>query len=301
MKRILLLLAILALAAGCARGVGNPPATTPVPDPTESADPVPTPSNGPRSGAADELVLRMEYTGGFVPVEWIRTNVPVLSVYADGTLINVGPTTMEYPGRALPNLQTSQLSPEQLTELLDAAAAAGLADGDQDLPLEPMTIADASTTVLTVVLDGETSVTSAYALMEAGAETSPERAAMREFIDTELGELQMTGGDPYQISQMRVWVSPATQDQVEPDFVTEMEWPLAGDLASFGEPSAWGPADQVELRCGTVSGEELETLLAALADANQATMFTSAGDLFSVQFRPLLPDEAGCPAASSGP
>ena len=43
------------------------------------------------------LVVRVETTGGFVPVETIFTNLPVVSIYGDGRVITTGPQVMPAP------------------------------------------------------------------------------------------------------------------------------------------------------------------------------------------------------------
>lgn len=304
MKRFVVLVAGLVLLAGCVRfGGGNPPVES---EPPASPTTSPAPSDEATShpSGSDQLVLRLEQTGGFVPVEWTRTNIPSLSVYGDGTVITVAPTTLEYPGRALgypgralPNLQVSQISEEYLDELLAAADEAGLTQGERDLPLEPMTIADAATTVLTVVTD-QLHRTSAYALMEASEEDNAERSAMREFIATHLNQLTPNAIGPYHFVALRVWTSPAREGQMnEPDdeLASEADWPLQADLADFGEPSTFGAADESVLRCGVVTGDELTELRRVVdEEANALTKWRSGGELYSVQFRPLLPDEEGC-------
>ena len=40
---------------------------------------------------AGELVLRVEYQGGFVPYEFTLSSVPFWSLFGDGTLILTGP------------------------------------------------------------------------------------------------------------------------------------------------------------------------------------------------------------------
>jgi len=42
------------------------------------------------------------------------------------------------------------------------------------------------------------------------------------------------------------------------------------------------------------TGAQLDTVLAAVAKANQNTPWSSGGNTYSITFRPLLPDESGC-------
>ena len=67
MKRLLVIAALIGLAA-----CGNQTVTA-----------------GDAPADANALVARVEMTGGFVPVETIFTNLPVVSIYADGRVIQI--------------------------------------------------------------------------------------------------------------------------------------------------------------------------------------------------------------------
>src|SRR5262245_27404168 len=113
------------------------------------------------TGAGD-LVLRVEYQGGFVPYEFTLSSVPFWSLFGDGTLILTGPQIEIYPPPALPPLLRTQLTEDGVQAILEAAEGAGLMDGDRDFG--DQCIADAATTVFTTTANGSTSVVSAYAL-----------------------------------------------------------------------------------------------------------------------------------------
>src|SRR5918996_978902 len=57
------------------------------------------------TGAGD-LLIRIAYEGGFVPVDWNLTNLPVFSLYGDGTLIRPGAQIAIYPAPALPAISS---------------------------------------------------------------------------------------------------------------------------------------------------------------------------------------------------
>src|SRR5262245_28012101 len=61
------------------------------------------------TGAGD-LVLRVEYQGGFVPYEFTLSSVPFWSLFGDGALILTGPQIEIYPPPALPPLVRAQLT-----------------------------------------------------------------------------------------------------------------------------------------------------------------------------------------------
>ena len=309
-KRIGVTIAAVAiLASACGRlNDGGPGAGSSGPSGTSGGIAHPT--------GADELVLRVEYQGGFVPYEFTLSSVPFWSLFGDGTLIVTGPQIEIHPPPALPNLLRTSITEEGVQAILEAARDAGLMDGDKDYG--DMCIADAATTVFTTNANGSTSVVSAYALDVgvAGAtgaegsgaggstgapagtcgskEDAKARAALAGFQAT-LGDLKSwlpkgsvgeeTSFDP---TEMRVYVLPY---QGDPELPQEpMDWPLGTPLSGFGEPLANDP----QTRCGVVSGDEFEQVYAAGQTANQLTPWESDGTTYRLILRPLLPDERGC-------
>jgi len=262
--------------------------------------------DGPGSGedrithptGANDLVIRIDVGGGFVPVEYNLASIPGVSIYGDGRMIVTGPVIEIYPGPALPNLQAKQLSEDALQAILRTADDVGLMDGDASYDYPCVT--DLPTTTFTVVAEGGTNVVTAYALgFDDGA-----RAC--EGVDTgarsELAAFQSRFGDlrnlvpegsigaeePYVPTEMRVFVLPY---RGEPELPQQpVEWPVTGPLDSFGAPTDVPEGS----RCGVVSGEDLTGLLAAATSANQLTPWTSDGTEHALILRPLLPDEHGC-------
>jgi hypothetical protein len=252
----------------------------------------------------DELVLRVETSGGFVAPQTTLRTVPQISIYGDGRMIQEGPVTEIYPGQALPNLQASQLTEDAVQAILAEAGKAGLLGPDADYPYP--CVSDLPTTVFTVNVEGQTHTVSAYALSfeaTAGASGSTmqcqhvdtdARAALATF-DRKLGDLASwlpTGSvgaeQPYAPTEMRVYVG---SYQGDPELKQHaIAWPLPAPLASFGDPDANLP----ELRCGVVTGDDLATLYPDAQRANELTPWTSDGERYALTFRPLLPDEHGC-------
>jgi hypothetical protein len=245
---------------------------------------------------SDELVLRVEQQGGFVPFEYALTRVPSWSLYGDGRVIVEGPQIMIYPGPALPNLLVSRLTEEGVQAVLAAAREAGLMERDASYPNPCVT--DAPTTVFTTTAEGHTTVVSADALgMGPGACPGVDdeaRAKLETFWSklTDLASWLPEGSvgpeEPYVAAEIRIYVRPY---RGEPDLAQEpIAWPLETPLADFGEPFEGGE----RTRCGVVSGADLETLLPLLERANQLTPWESEGRRYGLLLRPLLPDEHGC-------
>jgi hypothetical protein len=265
---------LLGLAACGERGAAGP--TTPT---TASAEPA----------APDGLVLRVEYTGGFVSPSVTTGRLPLVSVYADGRVISEGPQIDIYPGPALPNLQEQRIDPGAVQDLVDRAMAAGVAD-TSDLGTPP--IADATSTRFTVVTASHTYVRDAYALTETQSEPAgltQEQRAARTKLTHLVDALTADGGDstPYAPEAVAALATPWVDPQ---DGLTQadMTWP---GPALPGEPVGGLP----ELTCVTVTGDQEQALLTAAGSANTATPWVASdGSRWTVTFRPLLPDESSC-------
>lgn len=321
----LLVLALTVTACNSAAGpspAASPPGPTATagstapdgsPGPTEPATPAPTPSPSPTTSAgsidppqgdSQDLVLRIDMGGGLAGPDQNALTIPQVSIYADGRVISQGVQILIYPGPALPPLMLSRLSPAGLAQVLDAAAEAGLTGGDRHYPLRG--IPDAHTTTFSVAVGGETHVVTVEALgIEAGHEDQLDatelqaRQAMLEFqgsltdLRSWLGTDVIADGLTYEFDELRVFARPGLPPE-EPDLVQpDLEWPLSEPLASAGQPYPMGE----DARCLTVSGDDLLTLLPLAMSANQLTLWESDGARYEVLFRPLLPDETGCPDA----
>ena len=104
-------------------------------------------TGGSPPGAAvlrpDELVLRIDVSGGLVPVAMTVTEVPTLSIYGDGRVVTNGPMIEIYPGPALPNVQVQQIATSDVVKLAERAVDAGVGrQADFGMP----NVADAPTT-----------------------------------------------------------------------------------------------------------------------------------------------------------
>jgi hypothetical protein len=181
----LLAVALLAIAA-CT------PAALPrsgSPGPTGSGSPSPSPTSAPPgtiehpTGPAD-VVLRYEEGGGFMLVEHNATQVPVFTLYGDGTILFRNP--MDQPAADenfllcyLP-LKAAKLSEDQIQEVLDFAInRGGLGIARDNYPNDQM--ADAGTGTFTLRAGGGEKVVSIYGLTETGAE-GPDALARQNFL-----------------------------------------------------------------------------------------------------------------------
>jgi hypothetical protein len=243
--------------------------------------------------AAQGLVLRAAYSGGFISPSVLVGRVPMVSVYADGRVISEGPVAAVYPGPALPNVQERQIAPGVVQDLVDRAMAAGVAE-TSDLGSPP--IADAPSTRFTVVTASNTYVREVYALQETPAQETPmtgvtagQQAARAKLNDllTALTDAASGQSRAYVAAALAAVVAPWTGPQdglVQP----EVRWP---GPALPGEQIGGAP----DGGCVIATGDEMHALLDAAGSANAATPWLTAdGNRWSVILRPLLPDETGC-------
>lgn len=259
---------------------------------SQPSDPISSPEGTPG------LVFRVETVGGFVAPDALLGRLPTVEVRDDGSVYVQGPQVMIYPGPLLPNIQVHVISPAALARLVALAREKDLL---RDASYEQPLIADAPTTVITIVSDGHTYTQRAYALSEAADVDAAmsiadreARANLRAFIDalTNVPSNAIVSPDrPYVAGAYRIFVGPE-QAGADPNLVQQpIAWPLGTDLATIGSvvPNA-GP----DRRCVVVDGADARTLRPLFERANVLTPFMSNGRRYSLIVRPLLPGEAGC-------
>ncbi len=277
------LLTVLLVAACAEPSSGSAPSGT-----------APTPSAQPPSDP-DALVLRVQQVGGFTTPQELAARLPVVSVYADGRVFGLGPTAAIHPAFAWPDVQVRQVTVEQVQDLVDRALAAGIADSTD--PGEPP-LADATTTRFTLVTAGERFVREVYALTEGTGspglteEQSAVRVELQSLLDELLEVAQPFDGSP------QVYEPVAIAAVVRPWTAPEDD---GSGLDLSGNPQAWPgpplPGEPVgpDVGCAVATGEQATAVRAAAGGAHVLTPWaTPDGALWSVAFRPLLPDETGC-------
>lgn len=249
--------------------------------------------------AADDLVLRWGYEGGFTPPEYQLTNLPVFSLYGDGTIVRPGPQIEIYPGPALPALEVVKVDEAGMQAILEAAFDAGLDSLGDLTDMGSVGVADAPETVFTIRAGGVDRTVRVYALGEAGGqfpgmpdEEFEARKALLDLVDdlssleTWLPDGSIGASEVYEPAGVRAYVSRYTPQADLPQ--EAVAWPIDPPLRGTGEDAGAG------FRCISITGDEWAALAPAAVQANQLTPWTSDGRRFSVSFRPLLPDETGC-------
>jgi hypothetical protein len=293
--------AVLGVACGnAAPGSGGPTTSGggPTTGPTTPVDP-----GISHPGGSDDLIVRIEDAGGFVAPQTLLVRIPMFSLYGDGTLITTGAQTEIYPQPALPPVLVQHLSEDAVQRILELAKEAGLLG--KDATYMNGGVADATTTVFTVVADGGRHVVQAYALgFEGGHGLPPGQAEARKALlkfenqMTNLDKVLPAGSfdepQPWDPTGLRLFVTqgdPSTGGPTQ----QPIAWPLDQPLATFGDQFGAKGQPGSGARCGTVQGADLDTLLPAVQHATQITPWTDGGSTYGISFRPLLPDESGCP------
>src|SRR6188508_2969648 len=118
----------------------------------------------PADPGATTLVLRVTIEGGFTPVDYQLTNMPMFSLYDDGTIVTTGPMIEIYPPPALPSLQSQTVDSAGVDAIVTAALDAGLDTAGDLTDMATVAIADAPDTVFTLHADGVDTTVRVYAL-----------------------------------------------------------------------------------------------------------------------------------------
>ena len=256
-----------ALLVGC--GTDKPIKTGTSTPPVATIPPGETP--------AGDVVIRLAYEGGFVPMGYSFTAQPTLTVLADGTAYTNGVHTEIFPGPLVRPMMVGRIEPSVLQKLLADAKTKKLNrtvvyKGDDR-------IADAANTVVTVMIDGVTYTHSAYALNLGDDQAQDgDRTALAEF-EKSLQAVVPTDSKAVTTAQYAVLAVDASRvGPVEPAQPSKA-WPADAGVTLAGEKP-----------CLLV---DAATLAPVLADANQNTRFIENGVEYALFVRQAIPGN-GC-------
>lgn len=240
------------------------------PKPTETSDAIeiehPT--------GADDVVLKIDVSGGFVPLSYAFGTPPVLVLTGDGRVITA-PKSQDEATRLTP-LLVNEVDEAQIQEVLAAADAAGLLAAAPDYESDAPQVTDMPSTNVTITTD-KAWAHSAYAL--SFESESGDRAALADFVD-EATELLSGTTSAYAPEELRLHVEEqAPGTNVEADV---KDWPRADiKLADIGDCMVVPAADVTE----------------TLEAATMTTFFKQDGVTYDVVAASLLPGDKGCDAA----
>ena len=309
-RAIALLVACLVLA-GCASGA-SPSAGSLAPTTAPSTVSSSTPGSGAIAYATGptDLVVRASSGGGLLPPRMRLTQMPDVSIYGNGHIVQVGAHGSAPADPLLPGLAESRISSDGLVRILGAARDAGLLGEDRRYELPD--VYDLWSVTFTVTADGRTHSTWVYALgfSDELRFAPPADHAARKVLGALYGQLldlrAWLGPDlvgeatPYTPAALRMYLAPVVEQalpgQPTPPPVTPRPgqdvraWPLGSPPGAFGVAAGkhWNG-----WRCAVLTWDAAAPF--GLATATHDTRWRAGDQLYELVIRPLLPEESGCP------
>ena len=261
--------------------------------------------------SGDDVILQVEFSGGFVPSSFLFTSFPPFTLTGDGRVIVPGAQIAIFPGPALPAANVRSLTEDGIQAVLKQVIGTGLFGKSVELLAAQNFVADVGDTIFTLHADGADVTIRVYGLgVFDSAGTYPgvsaeELAANRTLsrLSQDLGNLDAilpasawadAAWQPYQPEALRLLVRNADADAPDESGIGNglLDWPVDSDPATFGDPTSDGAQ-----RCGVVSGKEATDWYAALSSANQLTRLVKGAHRYQVTVRFQLPDEPPeCPS-----
>jgi hypothetical protein len=260
---------------------GTDPGSTPTTVPGTAA-----PAGIEHPTAPDDVVLKMSYEGGFVPVGYAFVNTPTLLISGDGHAYTQGAVPAIFPGPLLPTVLVRTITEEGIQSLLAVANDAGLLAPAPDYSGGDG-IADAPNTVVTLNAAGGSFVHSAYALGIDNPESST-RAKLLE-VTTAFGDLEKAAGaanlgvdEPfvptaYRFQARVVDPSEITGQDPAPSIV---DWPATSSMSLAGATTC------ARLEAGAVGS--------LFTDAKQNTYFKDGDVVYQLAVAGVLPGDPDC-------
>jgi hypothetical protein len=291
-----LAMAILLAACGATgSGTAAPTVTASTAAPSSTPMPPATPTGIVHPTGANEIVMRFDNGGGFVPIEWMAAHVPYFTLYGDGRVVFVRTSTSVEPSAdgvlTGSPLRTAALSEPRVQDLLlFALTKGGLGAARAEYP-NPM-VADAPTAVFEIHADGADRRVAVVALGMDG-EPGPDtlaRKAFQELADL-LGDFDR-GGSLASVSYKPAAYRAVLNDASGAQGVQVRTWPWpALTLADFALPA---DADTLQLRTRVLAPGEAEAIGVTGFEAGivgGVYLRAPDGSLCSLVLRPLLPGE----------
>jgi len=264
MRRITALLVVLFLLAACGDDGGGGEAG----DPTNEVETTPL-----TFGDGDEVWLRVDTGGGFVPIIVNQRQVPEVLLFDDGRLVRL----TSDPGAVVPEFEVAQLDETETAALLEEAGAVieGPAVGNPN-------VTDLPTTTITLSTEGDDSTLDVYALGFDDEQLSADEQAARASVSALLDDLATAGeGEPYVPEE---WLALTTATLEGADVVGAVPWPLDPDRAASADTPAV---------CTRLTGDEVGQVHDALLEGDSEFVDTGT-TVVEIALRPVLTGEETC-------
>ena len=245
----------------------------------------------------EELVVQVRHVGGLRPADEAFSDLPAATLVGNGVLVFEGAQIEIFPPPMLPPLWRVDVGHDGVQAVLQRAEDAGLLSSAPDYGRPP--IADATTTLVEIHARDRLYVHEIYALQRGdgalpglSSEQLDRRQQVADFTsvltapDVELGSnVAVPGAYRAEAIALRASVvNPGDGVEDAPGGMSPevVEWPLPG--VSLAQASD----------CRLIDGPDTERLYGVLAQASAATRFDQDGETFTLQIRPLLPNEDSC-------
>lgn len=280
--------ALAAVVAACGDDTVDEPAGT-----SPGTNPGTSPGTSPGTGiahptGADDVVVRIAYEGGYVPMEFLFVNQPTLLVSGDGRVFTPQPVAAIYPGPLVWPMSVRTISEAGIQTLLGLARDRGLLAPPPDYSTD-VPVADAPDTVVTITTSDGTWEHRAYALALGGEpENSDARRSLAEFVAATSDLASAVGAaelgpesthEPEQFRLRAIVTDEATLGGIEP----------APTIVDWSSDTGLALADASD--CGRVSAEAAGQLL---TDATQITYFRDGGVVYGLAVAGVLPGDPAC-------
>ena len=231
------------------------------------------------------VVAMAKTTGGFVPESYQFTRVPNFVIYSDGRMISTSQIqTQQWPGRALPSLQTKIVNFD-MKRIVAALEASKLTDPKFDWGYPY--VADVPNTEVLTQLSAKkrSSQVSVYALGMSGPGISKQQAKYRKKASAVLEQIQS-------FSNKYIWSKsmPAPWDPVRYAYQIRQ-----GEATESTNTQEWvGPVITAETNCSVLSRADSAKITEMAGEINTETLLNSDGKTWRVSLRPLFPHESNC-------
>lgn len=224
-------------------------------------------------GDGDEVWLRVDTGGGFVPIIVNQRQVPGVLLFDDGRLVR----STSDPGAVVPEFEVAQLDEADTAALLDAAGAV-IEGPDPGFP----NVTDLPTTTLTLSTGSEEGALEVYALGFDDEQLDADEQASREAVTALLDDLAAAGdAEPYVPEE---WLALTSATLEGADVVGSEPWPLDPDRAASVDTPAV---------CTRLTGDEVDQVRAVLLDGESEFVDTGT-TVVEIALRPVLTGEETC-------
>jgi hypothetical protein len=278
---------VIAALAACGDPDKAADADTTTPDTTPDTTPgtTSTAAIAHPTGATD-VVLKLSFEGGLVPIGLAFLNTPSLLLSGDGRVFTPALVPAIFPGPLLPAINVRTITEDGVQSILGIAKSAGLLAAPPEYP-DRQNVADAPNTVLAINADGGSFVHSAYALGIGDTEIGDRKklldatTAMSD-IEKAAGAANLGPDEPFVPTtyrfQARV-VDPSELTGQDPA-PTVVDWPAT---SSF---SLAGAIECAQLEAGAVGS--------LFIDAKQNTYFKDGDVIYQLSVAGVLPGDPPC-------